>query len=145
MWQQSGHCVLGFIDDSSVEKPESWLSEGLCAVHSCMAWEIFHSYIQRWDIEQAFRFNKSELGIESIRLYAFDKRLKMMALVTLVYDFLLQFWRNWKAAALMLINKWCPRTHKRFLKAQMPIYRPRAALFALLFTLMAQYPREVGI
>lgn len=37
MWQKSGHRLLGFIDDSSVEKPESWLSEGLCAVHSSKA------------------------------------------------------------------------------------------------------------
>jgi hypothetical protein len=30
-----------------------------------MAWEVFFSYIHRWDVEQAFRFNKSELGIQS--------------------------------------------------------------------------------
>ena len=107
-----------------------------------IAWEIFHSYIQRSDIEQVFRFNKSELGIESIRLYEFENRLKMMALVTLIYDFLLQFWQHWKSAALMLINKWCPRSDKRFLKAHLPIYRFRAALFVLLLTLIAQYPRR---
>jgi hypothetical protein len=85
------------------------------------------------------------LGIESIRLFEFENRLKMMALVILIYDFLLQFWRNWKSAALTLINKWYPRTDKRFLNAKMPIYCLIAALFALLLTLIAQYPRGVGI
>ena len=46
-----------------------------------MAWEIFYDYMQRWDIEQAFRFNKSEIAIQTIRLLKFEKQLKMMALV----------------------------------------------------------------
>jgi hypothetical protein len=36
-WTQEGHRVLGFLDDSTVEKPESWFSEGLCAVYSSKA------------------------------------------------------------------------------------------------------------
>ena len=43
----------------------------------------------------------------------------MMALVTLVYGFLLQVWRNRKSTALIFINKWCLRADKRFLNAQM--------------------------
>jgi hypothetical protein len=30
------------------------------------AWEICHSYMHRWNIEQAFRFAKTELAIESL-------------------------------------------------------------------------------
>lgn len=93
-----------------------------------MAWEVFYSYIQRWDIEQAFRFLKSELGIQSIRLHQFKNRLKLMALVTLVYEFLLALYRNWQSIAWIWINTLCPRTDKRFLKARLPIYRLRIAI-----------------
>lgn len=95
---------------------------------SGMAWEMFFSYIQRWDIEQAFRFLKSELGIQSIRLHEFKNRLKLMALVTLVFEFLLTLYRNWQAVAWVWINTLCPRTDKRFLKARLPIYRLRMAM-----------------
>ena len=102
-----------------------------------IAWEIFKSYIQRWDIEQAFRFNKSELGIQAIRLQDFENRLKMMALVTLIYEFLLQLWRNWHAAALGIMKKWCPRTDKRFDKYKLPLYRLRLAIVNCFTILMA--------
>jgi hypothetical protein len=102
-----------------------------------LAWEIFQSYIQRWDVEQAFRFIKSELGIHTIRLHEFDNRLKFMALVMLVYEFLLQIWRNWKACALVIINTWCPRSDKRLLNNRLPLYRFRIALANLLSILLA--------
>ena len=93
-----------------------------------IAWEIFKSYIQRWDIEQAFRFNKSELGIQSLRLRDFDDKLKILTLVTLIYEFLLQLWRNWHTAAFAIINKWCHRTDKRLDKYRLPLYRLRLAI-----------------
>ena len=92
-----------------------------------IAWELFFSYIKRWDIEQAFRFNKSELGIQSCRLWEFENRLKVMALVTLVYDFLLQTWREHNAKARLWINAWCPRTGNKLREIKMPLYRLRAA------------------
>ena len=61
------------------------------------AWEICFSYMHRWSIEQAFRFGKSELAMESPRLWFWHNRLKLMAIVTLVYDFLLKLLRQWKA------------------------------------------------
>jgi Transposase DDE domain len=97
-----------------------------------LAWEIFFSYVQRWDIEQTFRFNKSELGIQSIRLWAFENRLKMLALVTLVYQFLLNLWRNRQATVSLIMRTWCPRTDNRLNKARLPLYRLRLALFAVL-------------
>jgi hypothetical protein len=103
-----------------------------------LAWEIFQSYIQRWDIEQAFRFIKSELGIHTIRLHEFDNRLKFMALVMLVYEFMLQMWRNWKNVALSIINAWCPRADKRLLDNRLPIYRFRLALTHLLLFVLIQ-------
>lgn len=102
-----------------------------------LAWEIFKSYIQRWDIEQAFRFLKSELGIQAIRLRDFENRLKMMALVTLSYEFLLQFWRNWHLSAFLFIKKWCHRTDNRFDNTRLPLYRLRLALANCLLILVA--------
>ena len=54
-----------------------------------MAWMIFFAYMQRWFVEQAFRFNKSELAMQSPRLWWWENRLKLLAIVALIYDFLL--------------------------------------------------------
>lgn len=103
-----------------------------------MAWEVFFSYIHRWDVEQAFRFNKSELGIQSARLWEFKNRQKMMALVTLIYDFLLQMWRNWETLARLWIKKWCPRTGKRLTNIRLPLYRLREAISIALILVWAK-------
>lgn len=92
-----------------------------------MAWEVFFSYLRRWDIEQAFRFNKSELGIQSIRLWDWENRKKMLMIVILVYDFLLRLFRNWEKIAWACINRWCKRTGKRLKLVRQPLYRLRDA------------------
>lgn len=97
-----------------------------------IAWEMCFSYMQRWDIEQTFRFNKSELGIQAVRLWDFENRLKMLALVTLVYQFLLYLWRNRHATASIIMRSWCPRADKRLNKVRLPLYRLRLALLAVL-------------
>lgn len=38
------------------------------------AWEMVHSYMHRWQIEQAFRAGKAELGMESPRLWLWENR-----------------------------------------------------------------------
>jgi hypothetical protein len=53
-----------------------------------LAWEVCFSYFHRWNIEQTFRFGKSELAMESPRLWFWENRLKLLAIVALVYDFL---------------------------------------------------------
>jgi hypothetical protein len=40
------------------------------------AWKILFSYMRRWAIEQTFRFNKSELALESPRLWFWENRQK---------------------------------------------------------------------
>lgn len=92
------------------------------------AWEVFFSYIHRWEIEQGFRFLKSELGLESPRLWFWDNRQKLMAIVTLVYDFLLNFYRHRKDTCTMIMRRWCHRTGKRYQDALIPLYRIRAAI-----------------
>ena len=103
-----------------------------------IAWEIFFSYIHRWEVEQGFRVCKSELGIQSPRLWWWENRLKLLAIVALVYDFLLQLIRNWSAWVLGFLRHWCHRTGNRYRKASIPIYRLRIAIHWCLGSLLYQ-------
>ncbi len=96
------------------------------------AWRIVFGYNRRWQIETAFRFDKSELAIESIRLLDWAARQKLMLIVAVVHAFLLallsptcQPLRQW------LLSTWCHRTGKRSLSTEAPLYRLRLALSAL--------------
>jgi hypothetical protein len=53
------------------------------------AWEIAFSYLSRWKIEEQFRFQKTEVLIESLRLRDWEPRRKLLLLLTLAYGFLL--------------------------------------------------------
>ncbi len=99
------------------------------------AWECLFSYMHRWEIEQGFRFLKSEMAIESPRLWFWDNRMKMMAMVTLVYDFMLQMVRNWNAIIQPILKRWCHRTGERYRLASIPLYRFRSALSNCLLSL----------
>lgn len=92
------------------------------------AWEILFSYMHRWEAEQGFRFLKSEMGLESPRLWFWDNRMKLMAIVTLVYDFLLTLMRNWKSWIPLFLSEWAHRTGKRYREASIPLYRLRMAI-----------------
>ena len=99
---------------------------------STRAWDVVLAYARRWQIEMAFRFTKSELVMESPRLWAWGNRLKLLLMVTLVYAFLLslldpalQSLREW------LLRNWCHRTGKRSRVAATPLYRLRSALSRL--------------
>lgn len=102
------------------------------------AWEICFCYFHRWNIEQAFRFGKSELGMESPRLWFWENRLKLMAIVSLVYDFILSLLRNWKLWTAILFRNWCHRTGNRYRNASIPIYRLRMAISNCLLFYLAQ-------
>ena len=92
------------------------------------AWEICHIYFHRWNIEQAFRFCKSELAMESPRLWFFQNRLKFLAIISLVYDFIISLIRNWNAWVWCFIQTWCPRTGSRLREVSTPAYRLRFAI-----------------
>lgn len=100
-----------------------------------LAWEMCFSYMHRWEIEQAFRCCKAELGMESPRLWFWENRLKLLAIVALVYDFLLRMIRNWKAWTKQVMRNWCHRTGNRYHNATIPIYRLRAAISNALLAL----------
>jgi hypothetical protein len=96
------------------------------------AWRIVFAYVRRWQVEVAFRFSKSELAMQSPRLWSWHNRLKLMMMVTLVYAFLLslllpilQALRDW------LFRHFAHRTGKRYREASIPLYRLRAALSRL--------------
>ena len=98
-------------------------------IHSAeQAWEVCFSYMHRWNIEQAFRFGKSELAMESPRLWFWHNRLKLLAIVTLVFDFLLRMIQNWQGWVRQFFNRWCHRTGNRYRTASIPIYRLRTAI-----------------
>lgn len=97
------------------------------------AWEVMFTYMHRWEAEQGFRFLKSEMALESPRLWFWDNRMKLMAIVTLAYDFLLRLMRNWKSIIPMLFSRWCHRTGKRYRDASIPLYRLRMAISNCLF------------
>jgi len=103
-----------------------------------MAWEIFFDYIHRWHIEQTFRFMKTELAIESIRVWFFESRLKLLAILSLIYDFIVRLAKNWKVWAHRLTNIWAHRTGKRNKPKLVPLYRFRIALSLVLFCFVAQ-------
>ena len=102
------------------------------------AWEVCFAYMHRWNIEQAFRFGKSELAMESPRLWFWENRLKLLAIVALVYDFLLRMLRNWMSVARQLMRQWCHRTGNRYRTASIPVYRLRMAIANCLFFCLAQ-------
>jgi len=102
------------------------------------AWEVCHIYMHRWNIEQAFRFGKSELAMESPRLWFWENRLKLLAIVALAYDFLLDKLVKWKAWTQLLFRNWCHRTGSRYRMASVPAYRLRMAISNCLLFFIAQ-------
>ena len=93
------------------------------------AWEIVFSYAKRWKIEQIFRFAKTEMAMESPRLWFWENRLKCMMVITLAIDFLLYLLQKGRTELIeKLLNTWCPRTGNRCRNTSTPIYRLRLAL-----------------
>lgn len=105
---------------------------------AAQAWEIMFTYMHRWEAEQGFRFLKSELGLESPRLWFWDNRMKFMAIVTLVYDFLLRLVANWKSWVKPFLRNWCHRTGERNRNTSIPLYRLRMAISICLTVMWAQ-------
>ena len=113
----------------------------LCSLsiqNAAIAWEMVATYAHRWEAEQGFRFLKSEMGIESPRLWFWENRLKLMAIVTLVNDILLHTLRTNRDWVEKLFRRWCHRTGKRYRKASVPLYRLRLAISACLSSLWHQ-------
>jgi hypothetical protein len=99
------------------------------------AWDMTFSYARRWKIEEQFRFEKSELLIESLRLQSWEPRRKLLLLVTLAYGFLLCILvSSLFLARSRLLVRYQQRADWRQWKAKLPLYRLRWALSRLWLT-----------
>jgi hypothetical protein len=93
------------------------------------AWKLVHAYARRWQIEQCFRFTKSELAMESCRLWFWENKMKLLQIVALVYAFLLTLLEKQLQEKIQsLLRTGCHRTGKRCKIAPTPLYRIRLAL-----------------
>ena len=96
------------------------------------AWEIVFAYKRRWQIELSFRYGKCELAMESPRLWAFENRLKLLGIVTLVYAFLLDLLNpRYSHLVARVLHLKCHRTGKRCREVIAPLYRLRWAISRL--------------
>lgn len=96
------------------------------------AWKVVMAYARRGPIEMAFRNLKSELAIESLRVYEWETRLKLLGLLTLAYAFLMELMgQEGRKARDWLMAYACPRTGKRLREVEIPFTRLRIALSKL--------------
>jgi len=96
------------------------------------AWAVVMAYARGWQIEWTWRYSKSELAMESPRLWTWERREKMLLMVTLVYAFLLSLLEtSLEELRAWLLRYWCHRTGKRSREASAPLYRLRSALSRL--------------
>lgn len=98
------------------------------------AWLVALAYLQRWQIEQVWRLDKSELGLESIRLWDWEARLKLLGIVLLAHGFLLRLLDHFPLRELLrhwLLQYGCPRPGKHCRLTLLPLSRLRAALWFL--------------
>jgi hypothetical protein len=96
------------------------------------AWAVVFAYGRRWQIECAWRYSKSELAMESPRVWTWERREKLLLMVTLVYAFLLRLLAvEWEELRMWLLRAWCHRTGKRSHEVAAPLYRLRSALSRL--------------
>ena len=92
-------------------------------------WKIVFAYARRWQIEMTWRFGKTELAMQSPRLWSWDNRLKLLLIVSLVYAFLLSLLDPLlKPLRDILLERFCHRTGKRSRVCPTPLYRIRIAL-----------------
>lgn len=96
------------------------------------AWLLIRAYARRWQIEMSFRFQKSELALESPRIYAWRHRIKLLLLVSLTYGFLLSLLDPAHTTLrTTLLDHFDHRTGKRCRDTPAPLYRLRHALSRL--------------
>lgn len=99
-------------------------------------WKVVFAYARRWQIEMTWRFGKTELAMQSPRLWFWDNRLKLLLIVSLAYAFLLTLLDPLlKPLRDALLQRFCHRTGKRSRETPTPLYRIRTALsFLWLYT-----------
>jgi DDE family transposase len=109
---------------------EPWyLVTNRCIETEEQAWECYDAYGRRWQVETVFRFEKSELAIEPIRVWKREKRTKLFHMVSLVHALLFQLLDDeYQELVQWILREYCHRTGKKQREAKVPIYRLRWAL-----------------
>ena len=90
------------------------------------------AYARRWQVEMCYRACKTDLAMESPRLWFWENRLKLLLMVSLVYAFLLSLLApDSRALVQDLLRSWRHRTGKGYRGLAVPFSRLRAALSSL--------------
>ena len=106
------------------------------------AWQVVFAYARRWQVELCYRACKTDLAMESPRLWFWENRLKLLFMVSLLYSFLLSLLDpHCQPLLKALLRNWCHRTGQRYHDAAIPLPRIRSALSALWLT----YPPAFSI
>lgn len=100
-----------------------------------LAWPIVLAYARRWQVEMAIRYHKSELALESPRVFQWQARHKLLLIASLAYVFLLSLLASsLTPLCAWLLQSFCHRTGKRSRDTPAPLYRLRFALSFLWLT-----------
>lgn len=95
-------------------------------------WRVVLAYARRWQLELIWRYGKSELAMESPRVWTWERRKKLLLLASLAYAFLVSLLDPvLEAARTWLLRHYCHRTGKRGREIPAPLYRLRSALSRL--------------
>ena len=96
------------------------------------AWRVVMAYARRWQVEMCYRACKTDLAMESPRLWFWENRLKLLLMATLVYAFLLSLLAPHIAPLIEeLLRNWCHRTEEQYHQAAIQLSRLRVALSSL--------------
>ena len=99
------------------------------------AWRVVLAYVRRWQVEMCYRSCKTDLAMESPRLWFWENRLKLLLMASLVYAFLLSLLTPPLAPLVReILRHWCHRTGKRHRRVAIPLSRLRSALSSLWLT-----------
>ena len=84
-------------------------------------------YARRWQVEMCYRACKTDLAMESPRLWFWGNRFKLLLMVSLVYAFLLSLLSPEEASLVReFLRSWYHRTGARYRQAAIPRSRLRA-------------------
>jgi hypothetical protein len=92
------------------------------------AWRVIQAYGRRWQVECAVRLGKSDWGMESCRQHYWERRAKLLALVSLALAFFVSLVATLPDLVALVLRAGCHRTGRRTRQGTSPLYRFHAAL-----------------
>ena len=110
------------------------------------AWKVVLAYARRWRIEMAFRNLKSDLAIQSLRVYEWEGRLKLLGMLALAYAFLMDLMpEEERTARDWLIDYACHRSGEHLRQVEIPFPRLRMALSKLWLAYPCWFVRRAAL